>query len=99
MALQEVQYITGQLSEVNQSLSGNLSSIGTISGTLHVVSGIPVHDVYDGAYVIDPLVNAGIELETNGKYCRDDITINRVPRYETTNPAGGLTFYIGEMGG
>lgn len=99
MTLQEIKTITGRLSGLNQSLSGNLSSIGDISGALHIINSIPVHDIYDGAYVVDPLVRTGIDLETKGKYCRDDITINRVPRYETTNPAGGQTFYIGEMGG
>ena len=51
---------------------------------------------YEGDYVITPLVHNEIVLETNGKRMTDDVTIRKVPYYETANFSGGNTAYIGE---
>lgn len=100
MPIETVHGLSGKISIYGHQISGKVAKddSGIVSGTLHVVSGTPAKDIYNGAYVVDPLVRNGIVLATNGKYCRDNITVNKVPRYETTNPSGGLTMYIGETG-
>ncbi len=51
---------------------------------------------YTGDYIITPLVNDQVILETQGKLMDDDVTVLRVPYLETSNPSGGNTAYIGE---
>jgi len=48
---------------------------------------------YDGPYRITPLAFSEIELDTNGKTLQDDIIIEKVPYYETSN-VSGMTIYI-----
>ncbi len=50
---------------------------------------------YEGIYVVDPSATDTIVLETNGKRCTDDITVNKIKTSETHNPYG-ITYYIAE---
>lgn len=51
---------------------------------------------YDGPYTVNPLAYDPVVLETKGCMMRDDVTVNKVPKYETSNPYGGKTVYIAE---
>lgn len=48
---------------------------------------------YDGAYVVTPRAHSEVVLETMGKTLGDDITVQEVPYYETSN-TNGTTVYI-----
>ena len=86
--------ITGKVSLTSNSISGSLTPSGTISSTLTIHSGdMPV---YQGDYQVDPLVNNEVVLRTRSKIMSDDVTIRVVPRYITSNVAGGNTIFIGE---
>lgn len=50
-------------------------------------------DPYIGDYDVVPSVE-GKTLETRGKYMQQDVTVQPIPVYSTTNAAGGLTVYI-----
>lgn len=50
-------------------------------------------DPYEGAYEVTPKVSEQT-LETKKKILLDDIKVKGVPAYETSNFAGGTTFYI-----
>lgn len=50
-------------------------------------------DPYEGAYEVTPKISAQ-KLETKKKVLTDDINVKGVPAYETSNTAGGKTFYI-----
>lgn len=67
---------------------------GVIDKVIAIDSGQRPH--YQGDYIITPLVNDQVILETQGKLMDDDVTVLRVPYLETSNPAGGNTAYIGE---
>ena len=54
---------------------------------------------YEGPYVVTPLMNNEVVLETTGKTMGDDVTVTKVPYFETSNEAGGYTVYIGEYDG
>lgn len=54
-----------------------------------------VGDQYNGDYIITPKANSQIVLDTSDKILLDDITIKKIPYYETSNSAGGDTVYIG----
>ena len=54
----------------------------------------PVHSDYDGPYFITPEPFTDIELDTAGKTLGGDVTVYKIPYYETSNMSG-LTVYIG----
>lgn len=49
---------------------------------------------YTGPYTVTPKVEAQT-LETARKLMTDDVNIKAIPFFETSNAAGGETFYIG----
>lgn len=68
---------------------------GNLTGTIHSYSGSAV-DEYDGEYIVKPLPYDDQTLETEGLLMTDDVTVLKIPYYETSNIADGLTVYIGE---
>lgn len=77
------------------TLSGQLSAQQGISGTLTIPSAVDV-DVYDGAYVVVPKAHDEQVLETAHKLLLDDVTVTKVPYFETSNLFDGKTAYIAE---
>lgn len=53
------------------------------------------YDVYDGQYEVTPSAHNPIVLETREKLMADDVTVNKIPYYETSNESG-LTVYIAD---
>ena len=87
-------------------LSGTLTSVGRLSGALvgdhHVVQGTltipstPGLELYGGPYEVTPKAWEEQILETEGKLMSDDVTVFRVPYYETITLCDGKTAYIAE---
>lgn len=76
-------------------LTGKLTAQGTLSGMLTIPSAVGV-DVYDGAYVVVPKAHDEQVLETAQKLLLEDVTVTKVPYYETSNLFDGKTAYIAE---
>lgn len=49
---------------------------------------------YKGEYEVTPKANEATVLETKGKLMIDNVTVKKVPIYETTNSQNGTTVYI-----
>ena len=49
---------------------------------------------YTGEYTVTPLAASAVILETEGLRMTDDVTVRKIPYYETSNPGGGYTAYI-----
>jgi hypothetical protein len=87
-------------------LNGTLTSAGLLHGTLvgnhHKIQGTltipstPGLDLYGGPYEVTPKARDAQVLETEGKLMTDDITVFKVPYYETSNLFDGLTVFIAE---
>ena len=87
-------------------LSGTLTSTGRLHGSLvgdnHKINGtltIPSvvgAETYAGPYEITPKAWEEQTLETAHKLMTDDVTVFRVPYYETSNLFDGKTAYIAE---
>lgn len=87
-------------------LSGTLTSTGRLHGSLvgdnHKINGtltIPSvvgAETYDGSYEVTPKAWEEQTLETAHKLMTDDVTVFRVPYYETSNLFDGKTAYIAE---
>lgn len=52
-------------------------------------------EIYDGDITVIPKANEQTILPTAQKLVEDDITVMEIPFYQTTNPQGGNTIYIG----
>lgn len=95
--MQNIVVIEGELN-LSHLVCGEMTLSHLIDGVIDKViaidSGQRPH--YQGDYIVTPLVNDQVILETQGKLMDDDVTVLRVPYLETSNPAGGNTAYIGE---
>jgi hypothetical protein len=67
-----------------------------ISFTTDTIFEITGGEKYEGEYIITPRAYDDQTLETKDKVCTDEITVLKVPKYETSNVSGGKTVYIRE---
>ncbi len=51
--------------------------------------------VYDGEYTVTPEANVTQVLYTGGKLMAENVIVQEIPKWETSNEAGGKTVYIG----
>jgi hypothetical protein len=61
---------------------------------MKVVSG-EMAPTYHGQYEVTPSAVNDITLETAGMKMSNDVTVFKIPYWETSNPQGGFTVYIG----
>lgn len=83
--------ITGILKK-KEILSGVLAKKNSLVGYISKDASI---SYYSGEYEITPAVDAQVML-TKNKMMANDVTVNAIPYYETSNPFG-YTVYIGSV--
>ena len=59
-------------------------------------SPVLIGDIYTGEYEVTPSVKEAITLKTNTKTLTNDVTVNKIPYYETSNQYG-KSIIIGEV--
>lgn len=89
--LSQIQTLSAELTPIN-NLNGELSPIEIISGLISATQGLPT---YKGVYEVTPLPYIGIQLQTAHTRLNQDIIINEIPYYQTSNESGGYTVIIG----
>ena len=84
--------ITGKAVKTSPLLLGRVISVNP-----EVINKIAYSnmDEYDGDYEVTPLAHEAVVLPTAQKQMRDDVTVFKVPYFETTNEHG-TTVYIAE---
>lgn len=82
-------HISGQLSKELQEVCGTISP-GNAPAPLP-----PSEDDYTGEYFVVPLADEQIILDTKYKRMLKDVTVDKIPYYETSNPSNGYTVIIG----
>lgn len=55
--------------------------------------GIP----YDGDYTVTPSAESAVVLPTKNKMLKEDITVQKIPYYETANPTGETVYIASEV--
>ena len=86
----------GTLTAAKGELHGNLSpNKGSLHGTLSAGTVIGV-ELYEGAYTVHSAVHEAQELPTANKQLTKNITVEKIPYYETSNMSDGITIYIGD---
>ena len=74
------------------TLCPDLVDVETVTGT--IIKEVPIEGIpYEGEYKIIPKVTEQ-HLNTMGKTMKDDVTIYKIPKYETSNNSG-TTIIIG----
>lgn len=81
--------------EGGSEIEGSLKAEGVLIGEV----GFPhcnYPEVYDGEYVVTPK-SVEQTLPTNEKYMEDDVTVKKIPYYETSNLYGETVFIAGDI--
>lgn len=79
-----------------EKLYGTLSATSaTLHGTLFTRSVIGA-DIYDGEYTVHSEAHEVQTLPTANKHLIKNITVEKIPYYETSNLSDGITIYIGD---
>lgn len=86
------EYLKGTISGRN-TLSGKLSGESNLSGKLSIATDF---DAYTGEYEVVPSAFHTQTLPTANKVLNEDIIVQKVPYYETSNIQNGVTVYIAE---
>lgn len=72
--------------------SGGMTAEIAVGGVIHIQP--EDLDYYEGDTTVTPKAEEETILQTEHKIVEENITVLRVPYYETTNPTGGNTVYI-----
>lgn len=87
-------------------IGGQVQLLQTIDGTAQLTNAIDgqygsfyevsheTHETYAGPYEVTPSTIGAQTLETADKILSDDVTVNKIPYWETSNQYG-ITVYIG----
>lgn len=51
---------------------------------------------YEGDYEVTPKIYEPVVLPTRDRYLSRDVNIAKIPQYEVSNAAGGLTLIMGD---
>lgn len=79
-----------------EKLHGTLTATSaTLHGTLSARSVIGA-EIYDGVYSVHSAAHEMQELPTANKHLVKNITVEKIPYYETSNMSDGITIYIGD---
>ena len=83
--------ISCKIDDVPQ-IQGSITTTDVITANLQIPDAMPI-DIYDGQYEIDPKAHAATILNTSGRMLLKDVTIRKIPYFETSN-LSGYTVYI-----
>lgn len=79
--------------EVNMTIGTDYEDVGMSIGAEYSMTG---GDPYEGAYEVTPKAWTEQTLPTKNKIMADDVTVFKIPYYETSNIHDGLTVFIAE---
>ena len=73
------------------SITGKLKTEDVVFGNIQLSGNL---SIYNGDYTVTPSVEEQT-LKTANKKMLEDVTVKKIPFYETSNLSGGNTVYIG----
>ena len=73
------------------SITGKLKTEDVVFGKIQISGNL---SIYNGDYTVTPSVEEQT-LKTANKKMLEDVTVKKIPFYETSNLSGGNTVYIG----
>lgn len=76
------------------ALAGSIAAAASLAGEIAAAQGDAV-PIYDGNYTAEPKLFENVTLRTKDQKMTSDVTVSKIPIYEVSNEAGGLTLIIG----
>lgn len=67
---------------------GHIQTVTKIDGDI---------ELYDGAYEVTPDAHNPVVLNTKDKMMADDVTVNKVPYFQTSNATGDTVYIASEV--
>lgn len=86
--------ITGKISNKLQ-VSASISEANKVTASLNFPEVVINSNIYDGEYIITPSTDVDQVLETKNTYLDGNVTVLKIPTYETSNEVG-ISFIIGD---
>ena len=93
--LSDVVQMTGDLS-AQETISAGISAEETMSAVLTVPE-IIASPEYNGEYTVVPRALEDTEIPVAGYRMREDLTVTKVPYYETSNISGETVYIASEV--
>lgn len=95
--MNKIVVIEGQVS-LSNSIEGEVSLNNMIDGQSGVfyLTSTQTHETYNDSYEVTPSASEDIILNTNNKIMEKDITVFKIPYYQTSN-TDGVTVYIANL--
>lgn len=81
---------------VTEQADLRLDNEQTVTLETEAVTYVPAGEIYDGEYIVTPKAHNAQVLATEGKVMNDNVTVLKVPYYETSNVYDGKTIFIAE---
>ena len=82
---------------IDEYVNVSVSEENTVSVNADVTVTHAQADYYEGEYVVIPRANDSVVLETRDKLLTDDVTVTKVPYYQTHNETGETVFIASEV--
>lgn len=79
------------LEEKNKSFRADLGQIQTVTKIEGDI------EQYDGPYEVTPDAHAPVILGTSNKILAEDVTVKKIPYYQTSNPSGDTVYIASEV--
>ena len=86
-----------ELSEQNQTFEFEFESNPVYEFTVEQAIEVTGGEHYQGEYIVIPSPSDNITLETEGKVMDDDVTVIKIPYYETSNITGKTVYIASEV--
>lgn len=67
----------------------------SVNSTAYIIE--PAPDVYDGIYDVTPEAHREVTLNTANTYLKKDVTVRKVPFFETSNRYGDTVYIASEV--
>ena len=89
-------FVDGESTYFNANFTKTEAEFSTDFGNVEVVTKMEGDiEPYDGEYLVTPLPEENVVLNTNRKYLTDNVTVEKIPYFEVSNTSGGTTICIG----
>ena len=89
--------IAVRIAEQDETYAVKIRADETVDVTMEESIQIVQADMYDGDYIVIPKAHEETILETRDKTMTDNVTVRRVPYYETHSETGTTVFIASEV--
>ncbi len=86
-----------EVSEQDQTFSVSSENVQEIDAELSEAIQIVSTNLYQGEYIVIPKAQNEVVLETRNKTMADNVTVRKVPYYETSNITGETVYIATEV--